>query len=74
MGEWHGVTTDPDGRVIGIDLNNNQLTGPFRWTWATSPILKRLNLSGNEWTGCIPTGSQIDEDRCGLARVPLRGI
>ena len=29
IGEWHGVTTDPDGRVIGIDLNNNQLTGVY---------------------------------------------
>ena len=61
MGEWHGVTTDSDGRVIGIDLNNNQLTGAIPLELGNLTNLKRLNLSGNEWTGCIPTGSQIDE-------------
>ena len=61
MGEWHGVTTDSDGRVIGIDLNNNQLTGAIPLELGNLTNLKRLNLSGNEWTGCISTGSQIDE-------------
>ena len=27
MGEWHGVTTDSDGRVTHLDLRSNQLTG-----------------------------------------------
>ena len=27
MGEWHGVTTDSDGRVTHLDLRTNQLTG-----------------------------------------------
>ena len=27
MGEWHGVTTNSDGRVTHLDLPYNQLTG-----------------------------------------------
>lgn len=27
IGEWHGVTTDRDGRVVGLDLPRNRLTG-----------------------------------------------
>ncbi|CAN0312223.1 unnamed protein product, partial [Laminaria digitata] len=27
MATWHGVTTNVDGRVIGLNLNNNYLTG-----------------------------------------------
>ena len=61
MGEWHGVTTDPDGRVTGIDLSNNQLKGAIPPELGNLTNLKRLNLSGNELTGCIPTGSQIDQ-------------
>ena len=34
MGEWHGVTTDSDGRVTHLDLSFNQLTGGYRRSWA----------------------------------------
>ena len=40
LNEWHGVTTNSDGRVAGLDLFNNQLTGPSRPRWATSPTCK----------------------------------
>ena len=29
LGEWHGVSTDADGRVAGLDLRDNQLSGPI---------------------------------------------
>ena len=30
LSDWHGVETDSDGRVIGLSLTNNNLTGRFR--------------------------------------------
>ena len=27
IGQWHGVTTDDDGRVTHLDLHDNQLSG-----------------------------------------------
>ena len=29
LGEWYGVTTDPAGRVTGLHLDDNGLTGPI---------------------------------------------
>ena len=27
LGQWHGVTTNAEGRVIGLDLHDNDLSG-----------------------------------------------
>ena len=54
IGEWHGVTTDPDGRVTGVDLNNNQLTGPIPPELSNLASLQELQLSKNQLTGEIP--------------------
>jgi len=27
LGEWHGVAVDPEGRVVKLDLHDNNLTG-----------------------------------------------
>ena len=27
LGKWHGVETDPNGRIIGLDLSDNDLSG-----------------------------------------------
>ena len=37
IGEWHGVTTGPNGRVIELSLHSNELRGGFRRNWAVSP-------------------------------------
>ncbi len=29
VGEWHGVTTDADGRVVQLTIYDNNLTGPL---------------------------------------------
>ena len=29
LGEWHGVSTDADGRVAELDLDGKQLSGPI---------------------------------------------
>ncbi len=51
LGEWHGVTTNADGRVTGLNLAENNLTGPLpdylaSLTELTELALHRNNLSG----------------------------
>ena len=50
--DWHGVTTDDAGRVVGLDLLENNLTGPIpsgvgNLTYLATLILGRNNLSGS---------------------------
>ena len=54
MGEWHGVTTDSDGRVTHLDLRHNQLTGGIPAELGGLSNLTRLYLSNNQLTGEIP--------------------
>ncbi len=55
IGEWHGVTTDGDGRVVRVSIWNNQLTGSIPGELGSLSNLERLSLSFNELTGTIPT-------------------
>ena len=52
--EWHGVTTDADGRVTWLDLSFNNLTGPIPPALGNLARLRELNLSANELSGPIP--------------------
>ena len=54
MGEWHGVTTDSDGRVTKLSLSFNQLTGEIPAELGSLTKLTRLYLDGNQLTGAIP--------------------
>ena len=54
MGEWHGVTTDSDGRVTHLDLYSNQLTGAIPAELGNLTKLELLSLEGNRLTGAIP--------------------
>ncbi len=47
LDEWHGVSTDSEGRVAILDLHTNRLTGGILQNSATSPT------SGG--SGSIPT-------------------
>ena len=31
LGEWHGVSTDGNGPVTGLDLSSNRLSGAIQW-------------------------------------------
>ena len=53
--EWHGVTNDADGRVTGLYLSLNQLTGEIPTELGNLSNLQTLNLSLNQLTGEIPT-------------------
>ena len=54
ISEWHGVTTNSDGRVTRLELINNQLTGPIPAELGNLAYLQRLRLENNQLTGEIP--------------------
>ena len=52
--DWYGVTCNSSGRVIGINLNNNNLNGPLPNTIDGLTYLQSLLLYNNNLTGIIP--------------------
>ena len=54
LGEWHGVTTDADGRVTELRLPGNGLAGRIPEALGRLAKLRDLNLGINELTGRIP--------------------
>ena len=53
LGNWHGVTTDENGRVTELRLSSNGMSGPISDLGALSN-LTALGLSSNQLTGSIP--------------------
>ena len=51
---WHGVDTDSAGRVVGLDLEDNNLTGHVPPELGDLEHLRRLDLAANRLTGEIP--------------------
>ena len=56
LGEWYGITTDSIGRVIGLDLSGNQLSGEVPPELGSFSNLQWLYLYGNQLSGCVPEG------------------
>ena len=54
--DWHGVTTDFDGRVSELALGGNDLTGPIPAALGRLENLGSLNLGWNALTGPVPAG------------------
>ena len=54
VGEWHGVTTNADGRVVFLVLSRNQLTGSIPPELGGLASLRELRLAVNQLTGRIP--------------------
>ena len=51
---WHGVFVS-GGRVIGLLLSSNQLSGPIPTELSDLTNLRDLRLYDNQLTGSIPT-------------------
>ena len=54
LSEWHGVTTDEDGRVTGLTLAGNELSGEIPAALRGLSSLQDLRLQSNMLTGEIP--------------------
>ncbi len=54
LGDWYGVTTNDDGRVEGLFLAVNQLSGPIPPDLGNLANLSDLRLGGNQLSGPIP--------------------
>ena len=54
LSEWRGVRTDDDGRVIGLWLPRNNLTGTIPHELGNLTNLQEVSLSENSLTGTIP--------------------
>lgn len=54
LGDWAGVNVDGEGRVVGLRLNSNHLSGRLPAEVGNLSGLRRLYLSGNSLVGPIP--------------------
>ena len=54
LGRWYGVTTDADGRVVELDLHDNNLSGTIPYELERLANLRRLWLEENNLSGAIP--------------------
>ncbi|MDE2780941.1 MAG: hypothetical protein OXI91_14875 [Chloroflexota bacterium] len=54
LGGWQGVATDGQGRVIGLSLHSNGLSGRLSVNVGRLTKLRELRLQGNQLTGPVP--------------------
>ncbi len=54
LANWHGVTTDADGRVTDLELDDNNLVGTLPSELRSLTSLTSLMLSDNKLSGNIP--------------------
>ena len=54
LGKWSGVTVDNNGRVIELDLSDNQLSGQIPPRLSNLADLRALKLGQNQLSGPIP--------------------
>ena len=54
VGTWYGVTADANGRVIELDLWDNDLSGTIPPELGNLTALMELSLGGNQLSGTIP--------------------
>lgn len=56
VGEWHGVETDAEGRVVRLTIYDNNLTGPLPPVICKLERLHTLHVSFNKISGALPDG------------------
>ena len=54
FGQWYGVETDHDGRIVGLSLSRNGLSGTIPQETGRLVNLTRLDLRDNTLSGTIP--------------------
>ncbi len=54
IGQWYGVSVGTDGRVVGIRLPGNKLSGSLPQVLVGLSYLEQLSLSRNRLSGPIP--------------------
>ena len=52
--KWYGVTVDDNGRVVGLELDENRLSGTIPPELGNFANLRFLDLDDNQLTGPIP--------------------
>ncbi len=55
LSQWHGVTTNPEGRVVGLNLDNNNLVGTIHPFAGSLGDLEEMRLGSNRISGTIPS-------------------
>ena len=55
LNSWHGVTTDANGRVTHLKLDNNNLNGTLPGELGQLSFLRAFSLGSNGLTGSIPS-------------------
>ncbi len=55
LSSWHGVTTDSDGRVTALALNDNGLDGTLPASLGNLSELEQLDLRDNDLSGALPS-------------------
>ena len=75
LGDWYGVNTDARGRVVRLDLTENNLTGALPAELGSLSNLETLSLVGNYLIGPIPPelGNLSTLDSLMLAGAGLSG-
>ena len=75
LGEWYGITTDDQGNVIGINLQDNNLNGSIPPELGDLPTLRSLDLGRNPLSGTLPASlsglTEIEE--LGIYRTDVTG-
>ena len=54
LSSWHGVTTNSDGRVTALALNDNGLDGTLPTALGDLSALEQLDLQNNALSGALP--------------------
>jgi Leucine-rich repeat (LRR) protein len=54
VGEWHGIETDAEGRVVRLTIYDNNLIGPMSAAICRLERLHTLHLSFNKISGALP--------------------